>query len=134
MKLYSKYFIIFICFIAIFAFSSNIAGAILIGLENYVPLFIQAIISFSIAFTCSFIVSKFVWKKIGVINVDFSSSVLTGGFILGSIGFIGGFIGPIIFTPSSNLGPLLGLFITGPLGFILGMVAGAIYWKVKLKK
>ena len=27
MKLYSKYFIIFICFIAVFAFSANIAGA-----------------------------------------------------------------------------------------------------------
>lgn len=57
-----------------------------------------------------------------------------GGLIVGSIGLVGGFIGPIIFTPESNLGPLLGLFITGPLGFIIGMVVGAIYWKVRLKK
>ena len=134
MKLYSKYFIIFICFIAVFAFSSNIAGAILISIEKYVPRFIQAILSFSIAFTCSFLVSKFVWKKIKVVNVDFISSTLMGGLIVGSIGLVGGFIGPIIFTTESNLGPLLGLFITGPLGFIIGMVVGAIYWKVRLKK
>jgi hypothetical protein len=134
MKLYSKYFIIFICFIAVFAFSSNIAGAILISIEKYVPRFIQAMLSFSIAFTCSFLVSKFVWKKIKLVNVDFISSTLMGGFIVGSIGLVGGFIGPIIFTPESNLGPLLGLFVTGPLGFIIGMVVGAIYWKVRLKK
>ncbi|MEY2440515.1 MAG: hypothetical protein QOI34_1900 [Verrucomicrobiota bacterium] len=39
-----------------------------------------------------------------------------GAIILGFISFIAGFIGPIIFTPQSNQGPLLGTFITGPAG------------------
>ena len=49
---------------------------------------------------------------------------LMGGIILGGIGFVGGFFGPIIFTPQANQGPLLGIFITGPLGFILGAMIG----------
>jgi hypothetical protein len=49
---------------------------------------------------------------------------LMGGIILGGIGFVGGFFGPIIFTPQANQGPLLGIFITGPLGFILGAIIG----------
>jgi hypothetical protein len=36
-------------------------------------------------------------------------SILVGGLKLGSIGFFIGFVGPIIFTPHSNQGPLLGI-------------------------
>ena len=36
-----------------------------------------------------------------------------GAVIVGVIGFSIGFIGPIIFTPEANQGPLLGIFITG---------------------
>jgi hypothetical protein len=52
---------------------------------------------------------------------------LIGGIILGGIGFVVGFFGPIIFTPDANQGPLLGIFITGPLGFILGAILGFCY-------
>jgi zinc transporter ZupT len=48
------------------------------------------------------------------------------GLIVGGIGFVGGFVGPIIFTPESNQGPLLGIFITGPLGFVAGALIGAL--------
>ena len=51
---------------------------------------------------------------------------LFGGIIVGGIGFVAGFVGPIIFTPESNQGPLLGIFITGPLGFIIGALAGCL--------
>jgi hypothetical protein len=44
--------------------------------------------------------------------------------ILGIIGFVGGFVGPLIFTPDANQGPLLGIFITGPLGFVVGLIVG----------
>ena len=50
-----------------------------------------------------------------------------GGVILGAIGFIAGFFGPLIFTPTNNLGPLLGIFLTGPLGFVAGVLIGALY-------
>jgi hypothetical protein len=53
-------------------------------------------------------------------------TALKGGVILGILGFVGGFFGPMILTPDANQGPLLGIFITGPLGFVLGSVAGYI--------
>jgi hypothetical protein len=56
---------------------------------------------------------------------------LLGAGILGGIGFIGGFFGPMIFAPEANQGPLLGIFITGPLGAILGGIGGALvgWWR-----
>jgi hypothetical protein len=53
-------------------------------------------------------------------------TMMRWGAIIGVIGFLGGFIGPLIFTPDANQGPLLGIFITGPIGFLLGMVVGLI--------
>jgi hypothetical protein len=52
--------------------------------------------------------------------------MLKWGAILGIIGFLGGFVGPVLFTPEANQGPLLGIFMTGPLGFVLGLVVGFI--------
>ena len=53
-------------------------------------------------------------------------AALLGALILGGIGFVGGFFGPILLT-DANQGPLLGIFITGPLGFFLGALLGAIF-------
>ena len=52
---------------------------------------------------------------------------LLGGVVLGGIGFAAGFFGPILLSPESNQGPLLGIFITGPLGFVLGLLVGGLY-------
>ncbi len=43
--------------------------------------------------------------------------------LFGAVGFLAGFLGPIVLNPEANQGPLLGIFITGPLGVLLG--AGA---------
>jgi hypothetical protein len=51
---------------------------------------------------------------------------LIGGLILGALGFAAGFLGPLLFTPGANQGPLLGIFFTGPLGFAAGAWAGAL--------
>ena len=51
---------------------------------------------------------------------------LLGGVIVGGIGFLAGFVGPIIFTPEANQGPLLGIFVTGPLGFAVGAAGGLV--------
>jgi hypothetical protein len=50
-----------------------------------------------------------------------------GAAILGSIGFVAGFFGPMLLAPEANQGPLLGIFITGPGGALLGAVAGLVY-------
>jgi hypothetical protein len=48
------------------------------------------------------------------------------GLILGAIGFVVGFVGPLVWSPGANQGPLLGIFITGPLGFVVGVILGWI--------
>jgi hypothetical protein len=60
--------------------------------------------------------------------------ILIGALGTGLIGFVAGFIGPLIFTPESNQGPLLGIFITGPLGFVVGGIGGAVYYSVTRRK
>jgi hypothetical protein len=47
--------------------------------------------------------------------------------IVGGIGFCAGFLGPMVFAPDANQGPLLGIFITGPLGALLGAIGGVVY-------
>ena len=46
------------------------------------------------------------------------------GAMIGAGCFVLGFVGPMIFMPDSNQGPLLGIFITGPAGFVAGIVVG----------
>ncbi len=52
--------------------------------------------------------------------------------ILGAIGFIAGFIGPMVFSPDSNQGPLVGIFISGPAGIVLGLVLRGVCSALKL--
>jgi hypothetical protein len=40
--------------------------------------------------------------------------------ILGGAGFAAGFLGPMIFVPDANQGPMVGIFISGPAGAALG--------------
>jgi hypothetical protein len=54
-------------------------------------------------------------------------TTIRGGWIIGAVGFVIGFIGPIVLTPQSNQGPLLGIFVTGPIGFIVGAIGGWVY-------
>jgi hypothetical protein len=75
-----------------------------------------------------------IWKKSGNVSNSLALHIVIGGIILGAIGFILGFIGPIIFNWGGNQGPMLGIFITGPIGFLIGLIWGGIYWYVKKKK
>lgn len=49
---------------------------------------------------------------------------LVGSFAVGAFGFIVGFFGPMIVSPGSNQGPLLGFFVTGPIGVFIGASIG----------
>ncbi|HEU4334619.1 MAG TPA: hypothetical protein VFT32_09015 [Candidatus Eisenbacteria bacterium] len=57
-----------------------------------------------------------------------------GGVVLGGIAFAAGFIGPIVFAPDANQGPLLGIFITGPFGFAGGSALGALYGHLRSRR
>jgi hypothetical protein len=54
--------------------------------------------------------------------------------VIGAIGFVGGFFGPMLFAPGANQGPLLGVLITGPLGLIAGAIGGLVHWLVQRKR
>jgi uncharacterized membrane protein YeaQ/YmgE (transglycosylase-associated protein family) len=53
--------------------------------------------------------------------------------LVGAIGFVIGYYGPVIFTPDSNQGPLIGIFVTGPGGAIVGAIIGAFIGYKKSK-
>ena len=53
--------------------------------------------------------------------------IFVGAALLGGVSFIAGFVGPIVFMPHANQGPLLGIFFTGPIGFTVGGILGAVY-------
>lgn len=58
-------------------------------------------------------------------------STMKGGVITGAVGFAAGFMGPLLFAPESNQGPLLGIFLTGPVGFVLGAATGWVIGRSK---
>ncbi len=57
-----------------------------------------------------------------------AASIMLGAVAVGGVGFVAGFVGPIILAPDANQGPLLGIFITGPLGAVIGAIGGAVLW------
>lgn len=81
-----------------------------------------------IALVCAVVVGWFVWKAFGSRStIGILPTVVLWAAVVGGIGFAGGFFGPMIFAPSANQGPLLGIFITGPLGLLLGAIMGFAY-------
>jgi hypothetical protein len=73
----------------------------------------------------------YIWNKSASMPGKFMTCILSGAGMVGAIGFILGFWGPIVFTPGANQGPLLGIFITGPLGFLLKGIGGVVYWLIR---
>ena len=46
--------------------------------------------------------------------------------VLGAVGFAAGFFGPMVLSPESNIGPIIGILFSGPAGAIIGFVLGAV--------
>jgi hypothetical protein len=83
----------------------------------------------TIGLACAALVTVPVWRASADPAPGLGTSMLKGAGLLGGIGFIGGYAGPMVLAPDANQGPLLGIFITGPAGFLIGAIAGAIWWK-----
>jgi hypothetical protein len=127
MKTITRIILTFLSFAASYFFIYWVPFSLIPGAHN-IPA-IPLIVSYAAAFG----IGIFIWKKTGNISTGLFNYIILGGIIIGSIGFIIGFLGPIIFSSSSNQGPLLGIFITGPIGFLIGLVSGGIYWLVGVK-
>ena len=91
-------------------------------------------IAFATAVLAALFVGWYVWKQPSPLHAGLGGSVFLGAVVTGAIAFSAGFFGPMIFMPSANQGPLLGIFITGPLGVIVGAVGGAAYWAVRKRR
>ena len=51
---------------------------------------------------------------------------LRWALILGTVGFAAGFLGPMVLSPESNIGPIIGILFSGPAGAIAGVILGGI--------
>jgi hypothetical protein len=83
-----------------------------------------------VAVVCALAVTRYVWRRRHGASLPrgLIGSVGAGAVVTGVVGFSVGFVGPMIFAPSANQGPMLGIFLTGPLGVVAGAVGGGIYW------
>jgi hypothetical protein len=71
--------------------------------------------------------ARLTWRGMSLEKPGVFGMIMAWAWIVGAVGFCGGFFGPMVLAPQANQGPLLGLFITGPLGFAGGAVAGLMY-------
>lgn len=117
-----------ICFLGVFFFINIFLGAFLPIPEAYA--YIRSFISFAIAIG----MAKLIWNLSEKVKSPVATYGIMGAMVVGSIGFIGGFVGPIILRSDSPQGPLLGIFFTGPIGFGIGLVGGIFYGLRKEKK
>ena len=56
------------------------------------------------------------------------------GVAVGAVGLVAGVLGPVILTPNSNQGPLLGVLVTGPLGAAAGTVIGIVARRARRRR
>lgn len=89
----------------------------------------QAWVGSFVALAASIYVSRNVWNGTAEGSTSVSVMAGLGAVIVGGLGFVLGFFGPMILAPGANQGPMLGLFITGPAGVVIGAIAGAVYAK-----
>lgn len=86
---------------------------------------------------CGFYAARFTFRRLGQAQggapLNFQSGILVGALLGGALAFAVGFFGPMIFTPHSNIGPLLGFF-TGPAGALIGAIAGGLYNSLVVRK
>jgi hypothetical protein len=107
-------------FVAAYFFTFWVPGSLLpIGDRFWIAMILALVVAYYAA--------RFVWRRTASLPDGPFATAGLGAAIVGAIGFIGGFFGPIIFAPDANQGPLLGLFITGPLGVVAGAIGGYIY-------
>lgn len=67
-----------------------------------------------------------IWPKTQTWPQTLLGWTLAGSLLLGVIGFVAGYFGPMMFAPEAPQGPLLGVFVTGPMSFGLGGIIGLL--------
>ena len=73
------------------------------------------------------LVGRYTWKLVSGGKVGAGISVLCGALMLGGLGFIIGFLGPMVLAQDTSQGPLVGVFVMAPLGLLLGAIGGYVF-------
>lgn len=84
-------------------------------------------VSVSLALFSALLAGWYAWKLVAGEKMGVGVSVICGALMLGGLGFIIGFLGPMIVAKDTSQGPLVGVFMTAPLGIILGAIGGYIF-------
>jgi hypothetical protein len=92
-----------------------------------IPWGIAAIISYA----CAMAAGWYAWTRTASVDTSLTRSVGYWALVIGAVGFVGGFFGPMLLAPGANQGPMLGIFITGPLGVLLGAIGGLVHGLVQ---
>ncbi len=71
--------------------------------------------------------AKSIWRSASGETIGMGFSVVAGSLIVGAVGFVIGFLGPMLMIIETTQGPLLGVLITGPIGLVLGALAGFLF-------
>ncbi len=82
--------------------------------------------SVSLALIAALLAGWYAWKLVAGEKVGVGVSVICGALMLGGLGFIIGFLGPMVVAKDTGQGPLVGVFMTAPLGTILGAIGGYV--------
>lgn len=88
-----------------------------------IPWGVAAVLAYAIAMLAGW----YAWTRSASLDSSLTRSIGYWALVVGAIGFVGGFFGPMIFAPDANQGPLLGLLITGPLGVVIGAIGGLVH-------
>ena len=122
MKLLFRVLATLVVVLATYPFAFWMSGALLLPLGE--PFWLAQILGIACAVGAGWLV----WARAAAAPQTRVSYVVIGAFVVGAIGFLAGFVGPMLLTPEANQGPLLGFFFTGPLGALLGAAGGAALW------
>ncbi|MCX4189771.1 hypothetical protein [Methylophaga sp. OBS3] len=63
-------------------------------------------------------VASRIWPKTQTWPQSLLGWTLAGSLLLGLIGFVAGYFGPMLLAPDAPQGPLLGVFVTGPMSLV----------------
>ena len=96
----------------------------------HIPWGIAAVISYAAAMAAGW----YAWTRTATVDSSLTRSIGYWALVIGAIGFVGGFFGPMLFAPGANQGPLLGILITGPLGVLIGAIGGLVHWLIQRKR
>jgi len=77
------------------------------------------------------VVGLYVWRTSASISHGPVSFAGVGAVVLGGLGCLVDFLGPMLLVPDGNQGPLLGIFITGPAGAVIGAAGGWFFGRAR---